>query len=83
MKLQDELNNVIERFRAMADRIPPYAAELKASGDYKDFETRLAWDCLRSAMGTKWICSMYDKYQCNDTHLTTLAKKALAAVYKV
>jgi len=83
MKLQNELDLVISRLNTIKDKIPSYANELKAFHDYNDFETRLAWDCLRAVMGTSWICEMYDKYNCTDAHLTTLAKKALQAVYKI
>jgi len=83
MKLDDELKNVISRLEQIKDKIPPYAEQLKASKDYKDFETRLANDCLKAAVKTSEICSWYDKYNCNDTHITTLAKKALKAVYTI
>ena len=83
MKLQDELKNVIKKMQGFKSRIPEYARELKASGNYKDFEVRLANDCLRFAVGSAVLCEWYEKYNCNDTHTTTLAKKALAAVYDV
>lgn len=81
MKLQNEYENVLSRFKAIADKIPPYAEELKASGNYKDFETRLAWDCLRATTKSDEICEWYKKYNCDDMHITTLAKKALKEVY--
>lgn len=83
MKLDNELKYVVSKLKEIKDKIPPYAAHLKESGGYEDFETRLAWDCLRVAMGTTWICNMYTKYDCNDTHITTLAKRALKEVYKM
>jgi hypothetical protein len=81
MKLQSELNNVIEKLTVIKDRIPQYAEELKNNEGYNNFETRLAWDCLRAVMGTSTICDWYKKYDCNDMHITSLAKKALKAVY--
>lgn len=83
MKLLNELPVVVEALRKIQHEIPLYAEQLKASSNYNDFETRLAWDCMRAVMGTEWICSMYAKYNCNDTHLTTLAKRALKEVYKM
>jgi len=81
MKLHDELPNVISRFEKIKDKIPPYAEKLKSSGNYKDFETRLAMDCLNSVFKSNEICMWYNKYNCNDTHIITLAKTALKHVY--
>ena len=83
MKLQAELKNVTEKLEKIKDRIIPYAEELKKSGEYNNFENRLAWDCLRAVIKTKEICNWYKKYNCNDNHITTLAKRALKAVYTV
>lgn len=79
MKLANELDFVVERFKKIHG-LEAYAEKLKKSGDYHDFETRLAWDCLRVAVGTTTICEWYTKYDCTDAHITTLAKKALQIV---
>jgi len=76
MKLQPELDFVVEKFKQIKN-LEEYAAQLKKCGDYNDFETRLAWDCLRATIPTETICSWYDKYDCHDNHITTLAKTAL------
>lgn len=76
MKLAPELDYVVEKFKQIRN-LEDYAETLKASGDYKDFETRLAWDCLRLTVPSSTICEWYDKYNCNDNHITTLAKTAL------
>jgi len=83
MKLQNELQETINRFNKIADKIVPYAEQLKASGDYKNFKIRLANDCLRAVYKSSEICDWYDKYDCNDSHITTLAEKALDAVYPI
>lgn len=83
MKLQNELFFVIARFEKIKDFIPAYAEQLKVEGKYKDFETRLAWDCLHSTFKSNEICEWYKKYNCNDDHITTLVKAALKYVYKV
>jgi hypothetical protein len=51
MKLKDELANVQAVFSENLDRIKEYAPQLKASGRYKVFENRLAWDCLKAFVG--------------------------------
>ena len=83
MKLKPELDRVIKEFQCIKHLIPEHVKLVKQEGRYKDLETRIAWDCLRAVMGTKWICNLYDQYDCNDDHITTLAKKALKTVYKL
>jgi hypothetical protein len=83
MKFQNELQGVVEKMEAIKDKIASYAEQLKASGEYQDFETRLAWDVLKAVVGTSKICEWYDQYNCNDSHIGTLAKKALKQVYTV
>lgn len=76
MKLADELDYVVEKFKQIKS-LEDYAENLKKSGNYNDFETRLAWDCLRASVPVEVRCSWYEKYGCNDDHITTLVKKAL------
>lgn len=76
MKLTTELDFVVEKFKQIKN-LEEYAIKLKKYGIYKDYETRLAWDCLRMAVPTKIVCEWYEKYGCNDDHITTLIKKAL------
>lgn len=82
MKLQAELNNTIEKFKLLdCTNVYKYAISLKKSGNYNDFLTRLAWDIARATVKTSNICELYEKYNCNDTHLTTLFKTALLQVF--
>lgn len=76
MKLANELDFVVEKFKQIKN-LESYAAALKKSGKYKDFETRLAWDCLHRTIPASTICEWYEKYDCTDDHITTLVKKAL------
>ena len=77
MKLQKEYNYILKQFESNLSAIQDYAPKLKATNNYKDFETRLTWDCLRAFVGSGTICLWYDLYNCNDTHITTVGKKAL------
>ena len=77
MKLQKEYNFIKSQFAANLDKIKDYAPKLKESGQYKDFEVRLAWDCIRAFVGSGTVCMWYEKYNCNDSHITTVGKKAL------
>ena len=79
MKLADELDFVVARFKQIRN-LETYAANLKKSGAYGDFETRLAWDCLRASVPTETVCNWYRKYECTDDHITTLVKTALKIV---
>lgn len=76
MKLTEELDFVVEKFKQIRN-LEDYAQRLKEYGIYKDYETRLAWDCLRMTVPSSTICEWYEKYGCTDDHITTLAKKAL------
>lgn len=77
MKLQKEFDYVLDQFTKNIESIKDYAPKLKESGNYKDYEIRLAWDCIRAFVGSGTICLWYEVYNCNDSHITTLAKKAL------
>ena len=81
MKFKNELNNTIKEFKKIKHLIPKQVEYLEQEGKCKDLETRLAWDCLRATVGTATICKWYDQYNCNDKHITTLAKRALKEVY--
>lgn len=76
MKLKSEIPYVRERFGKIKN-LQEYAASLKANGNYKDFGTRLAWDCIHCSIPSETVCGWYDKYNCNDDHITTLAKAVL------
>lgn len=79
MLLQNELQFVESKMIELSKNhdLQSYANELKESGEYKDFLTRLSWDLIRAACGCNYLCSLYDKYGANDTHITTLAKQAI------
>jgi len=77
MKLQNEFEFVKNQFEKHIDKIKEYAPKLKASGQYNDFEKRLTFDCLRAFIGSNTMCEWYEKYNCDDTHIYTLGKKAL------
>lgn len=83
MKLKKELPDVIHAFEAIKQYIPAHVERVKIAGDYKDLETRIAWDLLYATKGSAWICELYSKYNCNDDHISTLAKRALRQVYPI
>ena len=74
MKLKNELQPLVERMKKLDhDNVIKYANELKKSKDYKNFEIRISNDILYACTKPDDICDWYDKYNCNDTHKTTLA----------
>jgi hypothetical protein len=77
MKLKNEVKTVSEKYQQRKTDIETYAKELKQTGGYKDFETRLAHDIIKGIMGTTYICDLYDKYGCHDPHIKTLSIQAL------
>lgn len=76
MKLESELPYIRKRFSLILN-LPSYAKKLKATGNYKDFGTRLAWDCIHATIPSETVCDWYDKYNCHDDHITTAAKAVL------
>lgn len=76
MKLKSELDYTVSQFKRIRN-LESYAENLKATGNYKDFGTRLAWDCIHATIPSEIVCGWYDKYNCNDDHITTMAKAAL------
>ena len=77
MKLKNEIPTIRAAFEPNEQRIKQYAADLRANGKYKDFGTRLAWDCLYALIGTEQICKWYTLYNCHDNHITTAARAVL------
>lgn len=76
MKLSKLVPDMEKRFSRL-NKLKEYAAYLKAHGTYNDYNTRLAWDCLRVAFTPDEICEWYTAYGCHDTHISTAAKAAL------
>lgn len=78
MKLQLELNNTIEKIKSFGvQEVLEYKEKLIASNDFKVLNVRLAFDVLSVIYSSSEILELYDKYNCNDTHIETLMIKAL------
>ena len=78
LKLEKELPEVVKRLEVLKQHsnVLEYKEKLKASGKYKNFEVRFAWEFCRIGISTKEICKWYDEYACNDNHITSLFKAA-------
>lgn len=61
------------------DKIEQYKEILKKKGGYRDLGTRLAWDALHVATHNagERMSDWYDKYEVNDNHIDSAAKKVL------
>ena len=82
MKLENERQYVIDKMRKLdAEKVKEYAENVKASGDYRNFETRITNDILAACIPVSMRCDWYEKYSCNDTHITTLAKSCVKEVF--
>ena len=78
MKLQNELNDTIEKINKLGvQEVLDYKEKLIKSNSFKILNTRLAFDVLNVIYSSDEIIELYDKYNCNDTHLETLMLKAL------
>jgi len=45
------------------------------SHQVNNLKIRFLWDLYRWTMGNDYICSLYNKYDCNDNHIETIIKK--------
>lgn len=82
MKLKSLLPEVVSRFNTIPrGTLIRHIAKVKASGNYKDLETRIAWDILHATFTVSEICSWYEQYDCNDSHISTLAKDAMTKAF--
>lgn len=80
MKMDKSDYEKIERkFSENEGKIKKYYNEVKESGKYNVLEVRVAFDCLRGLLGTKFIIEQYDK-GLNDNHIKTACVKALNKV---
>ena len=82
MKLENERSYVIDQMKKLDPaQVKAYAAQVKASGDYRNFETRIANDILAACIPVPTRCNWYEKYNCNDTHITTLARACVKEIF--
>ena len=71
----EKFNNL---YASHKNEVDEHIKEVKESGDFKDLETRLAWDIARAANYLDWMPKGPDGYiSGNDSHITTVFKKAL------
>lgn len=73
LKLYPELESLTEKIRRHALWFQQYGKQLREKGGYKDYEVRFARDVLRKLVTTFEICEWYDRYDCDDRHITSLA----------
>jgi hypothetical protein len=80
MKLENELGYVIERMKKLdVDKVNAYKKWLISTHNYTRLDVRFCNDVLRAVVPVSTICDWYDKYGCNDSHITTLARRACVA----
>lgn len=79
MKLKDEIPYVTERMRDLASThdLAKYVEDVREEGGYKILRNRIAWDLIRAACKPAYLCGLYAKYNCDDSHITTLALRCM------
>ena len=73
LKLYPELEPLVEKIRRHALWFQQYGKQLREKGGYRNNEERFAWDVQIKLVPVSEICDWYDKYGCDDRHITTLA----------
>lgn len=82
MKLQAEMPKFTTWLKDNEEIIRRYAEDLLINDkEWKDYNIRLSCDLVRACFKTSGLCSFYDKYNCHDSHITTLALAGVKAVY--
>lgn len=85
MKLDPVYPEIVARMTYFKDKTkdsyPAYLAKVKAKHEYHDLLTRVSWDVLRCCFTPAQLCDWYDQYNCNNTHITTAARKAYLEVF--
>lgn len=77
MKLKNELPNTIKKFNLFnRENLESHINKVFESGKYNDMLTRISWDMFKSCYTNEEINKIYDEYECNDTHIDTLVKRA-------
>lgn len=75
--LQPELESYTNFINENSEKITTYAKYLKTSGDYQVFNNRLAYDIFRAYWQQTYkqvtYASVYNKYNCNDSHVLSFA----------
>lgn len=85
MKLDNLYNDVANKVVACIPEqmLIDHVRAVQNSGRYKNLTVRIAHDIKNVVFSPATICEWYDKYNCNDNHMTTLFKKVIRENYKV
>lgn len=83
MLLKNELEHVTHLCKEKVDeqRLFDYASKIYKEKNYKDFRTRISNDLKFAVAPPHYICDLYDKYGCNDMHVTTLFAQVIKNEY--
>lgn len=82
MKLQNELQFTINKVKETIQRhglqkVREYMTTVYNSREYKNYDVRISCDIVKASVGCNIICEWYNKYNCNDEHITTLCVAAM------
>ena len=84
MKLKAIYDEVEQRVieKVDANMLEDYIKEVAIHGDYKDLFVRIPNDVKNTVFEASEVCEWYDKYGCNDNHITTLFRKIIQEIYR-
>ena len=77
MKLQAEYQNIVENLYLTDDDLYKYTLNCLLTNKYKKPIVGIAHDLKYAVMTPSEVCEWYDKYNCNDDHITTLFKNVI------
>ena len=84
MKLKAIYDKVEQRVTEKIDAkmLEDYIKEVAMHGDYRDLSVRIPNDVKIAVFKASEVCEWYDKYDCNDNHITTLFRKIIQENYR-
>lgn len=83
MKLQAEYEyaKTLATGKVTDNNLYEHVLRVVKEGKYNHLDVRIAHDLKFATMSSATVCTWYDKYGCNDDHITTLYKRIIKDSY--
>lgn len=83
MKLQNEYEYATNMAvgKVTDEELYNHVKRVVEQGKYNHLDVRIAHDLKFATMPSSTVCEWYDKYDCNDDHITTLYRRIIKERY--
>ena len=84
MKLLAEFDKALKLYEEKypTQKVQNHKDYLRTCKSVHNIDTRLAHDMIHGIYGSSGLCELYNKYNCNDSHISTLAMKLYSEYLK-